>query len=45
MYTFLQRFFPLTVVNLLMILWYSLLILLCVYCSYAEEGEFRYDDW
>lgn len=42
MYTFLLKYLPLKWANLGIALWYTLLILLCLYYMKMEEGDFRY---
>ena len=42
MYGFLKRYLPDPVADVLMALWYVLLILAVLYCVFEPQAEFRY---
>ncbi len=42
MYGFLKRHLPGPVADVLMALWYVLLILAVLYCAFEPQAEFRY---
>jgi hypothetical protein len=42
MYGFLRRYFPGVAADILMALWYVLLILAVLYCAFEPQAEFRY---
>ena len=42
MYSFLKRYLPSPMADVLMALWYVVLILAVLYCASAPQAEFRY---
>jgi hypothetical protein len=42
MYGFLKHYLPGSVADVLMALWYALLVLVVLYCAFEPQAEFRY---
>jgi hypothetical protein len=42
MYGFLRRYLPGAVADVLMALWYVLLVLAVLYCAFEPQAEFQY---